>query len=71
MRARSGKDDPQGELRRELEIVRNRMEALGSQKRRLADGSWYWEAEDSQRAGHYHRVVRKSQEAAELAIAPF
>lgn len=26
------------------------------------------EAEDSQQAGHYHRVVRKSQEAAELAI---
>lgn len=26
------------------------------------------EAEDSQRAGHLHRVVRKSQEAAELAI---
>lgn len=26
------------------------------------------EAEASQRAGHYHRVVRKSQEAAELAI---
>jgi len=29
------------------------------------------EAEDSQRAGHYHRVVRKSQEAAELAIKGF
>lgn len=26
------------------------------------------EAEDSQPAGHYHRVVRKSQEAAELAV---
>ena len=26
------------------------------------------EAEDSQRLGHYHRVVRKSQEAAELAV---
>lgn len=34
--------DPEACLQRELEALRQRLKALGSIKKRLPDGSWYW-----------------------------
>lgn len=34
--------DPAGELQRELKAVRERLHTLGSRKKHLPDGSWYW-----------------------------
>ena len=34
--------DPGGQLQKELTVVRERLSALGSRKKYLPDGNWYW-----------------------------
>ncbi len=43
--------DPAGFLEREMEAVRARMSVLGSVRRRLPDGGWYWVLKPDQQPG--------------------
>ena len=43
--------DKDGVLRREIDRVAQRLRELGSQKKRLPDGSWYWVLKPGSRPG--------------------
>jgi hypothetical protein len=43
--------DPQGILAKELDLVRQRLRELGSQRIELPDGSWYWDLKPDWRPG--------------------
>lgn len=43
--------DPREQFRKELEVVRERLRALGSRKKSLPDGSWYWVLKPDLRPG--------------------
>ena len=48
--------DKEGFLRGELEVVRARLRELGSVKKRLPDGSWYWVLKPDFRPGEVIRI---------------
>lgn len=48
--------DEEGFLRRELEAVRTRLRELGSVRKRLPDGSWYWVLKPDLKPGEVIRI---------------